>query len=187
MEEKKKKELYTIYSELRGYLAQAPTPKKTYEPIETESIWEQYNRTVDLLNNISGEDYNRFRIVPSRYSSTGSTYITIVAYTQKLGGLISALRGKYFAADEPNPLDGVPSTVIAQTQQQNQSIILLEIQSIIYEKLPNYPDGSKEKGFLEKLKSSLTSISNITQLFSQLFKLAKNCELSINDLLKIFS
>ncbi len=113
-------------------------------------------------------------------------YINIVAYKQKLGGLISGLHGEYFA-DEPNPLDGVPSTVITQTQQQNQSIMLLEIQSIIYEKLPNYPDGSKEKGFLGKLKSSLSSISNITQFLKQLFKLAKDSGLNADDLHKIFS
>lgn len=189
MEEKKKGEIKEIYSELRGYLAEAPTPKETYETIETESVWEQYNGTVDLLNNISGKDYNRFRIVPSRHSSSGDTYIEIVAYRQKLGGLISRLYGEYFEA-ETNPLDGVPGTVIAQSQQQGQSVhiqMILDIQSKIDEKIPNYPEESKEKGFLQKLKGSISSILNVNQLLQTIHKMAKEFGLNLDDVLKIFS
>ncbi len=64
--------------------------------------------------------------------------------------------------------------------------MLLEIQSKIDEKIHSYEDGSKEKSFLQKFKNSLSSISNATQLISQLLKLAKDFGLNIEDILKIF-
>jgi hypothetical protein len=146
-----KEKLRPLYSELKGYLAQVPDyAEGAVDTIQEKCIWELYNKTVDLINEILEDDFRRFRIELEHEGE----YIFLHHYRNMLGGLISRLHGEYFA-DEPNPLDGVPSTVIAQSQHQNQSIMLLEIQSIIYGKLPNYPDGSKEKDFLQKLKIRL--------------------------------
>jgi hypothetical protein len=110
-----------------------------------------------------------------------------ITYRQKLGGLISHLHGKYFA-DERAPFSGGPSTIITQSQQQSQFIqMVLDMQSKIDEQMPHFSEGSKEKGFLQKLKSSLSSISDVTQLLNQLFKLAKEFGLNIDSVSKIFS
>ena len=65
--------------------------------------------------------------------------------------------------------------------------MILDVQSKIDEKIPNYPDGSNEKSFLQKLKGSLSSISNVNQLIQNVLKLAKDSGLDINDALKIFT
>ena len=188
MEKEKERELKAIYSELRGYLAQAPGIKDEYDIYE-ESVWIQYNEAVNLLNKISGKDYSRFCIKPEQSPMSTSLSINVVAYRNKLGGLISRLHGEYFT-EEPNPLDGVPSTVIAQNQQQGQSVhiqMLFEMQDIIDKKIPNYPEGSEERNFLQKLKDSLRYISSVKEIFQTIFKMAKASGLDPDALYKIFS
>ncbi|MBI2472734.1 MAG: hypothetical protein HYV59_16080 [Planctomycetes bacterium] len=178
-----KEELRPLYSELQGYLAQAPNSDKA---ICDESIWKQYNDSVKLISKISREDFNRFLILNIEENVAGK-FIRPILYRQKLGGLISFLHGKYFN-DEPTPFSAGPSTIISQ--QQNQSVhvqMLLEIQSKIDERIHSLPEGSKEKSFLQKFKNKLSSISNVTQFISQLIKMAKEFGLNIDDISKIFN
>jgi hypothetical protein len=180
-----KEKIRPLYSELKGYLSQAPTIKEPYEYTNDESIWEQYNKSVDLVSKITGEDLRRFLIVPTE-GGYGSKLLHIITYRQKLGGLISYLHGKYFA-DEPAPLGEAPKTVITQSQQQTQYIqMLLEMQSKIDEKLQGCEEGSKEKNFLQRIKSSLSSITSATQLISQILNIAKEFGLNVDDILRLF-
>ncbi len=189
-----KEKIRPLYAELQGYLRQAPPVKIPHiDIIGDEAVWTQYNKAVDSLSKVSGEDYSRFLLEPILYN-VGSPAIRLVTYRQKLGGLISRLHAEYFA-DELGPfgsasVSGVPHTVLSINQQQNQSVhlqMLLEIQSKIDENISEYPEGSKEKDFLQRFKSSLSSISNVTQLFSLFLKMAKEFGLSINDIAKFFS
>ncbi len=189
MEEEKKRKLKAIYSELRGYLAQAPEVEGGIYDLYEEPVWKQYNETVNQLSEISGKDYSRFCIEPSCSSTSGRYYMNIIVYKNNLGGLISRLREEYFS-DEPDPLDEAPSTVIAQSQRQEQSVdiqMVIELADIINEKIGKYDEGSKEKGFLQKLKSLRTSISNTKQLLQTIFKLAKDCGLNMNEAFEIFA
>ncbi|MGB8225681.1 MAG: hypothetical protein WCE45_02260 [Sedimentisphaerales bacterium] len=180
-----KEQIRPLYSELQGYLAQVKTFSEKITYFNDAQIWEQYNKVVEELNKISGLDYSRFRInlIANSHSTDRSTYQT------KLGGLIARLHGEYFS-DEPAPFAGMPTTIINQQQNQNQSLqvqMLLEIQSKIDEKIHETKDGSKEKTFLEKLKQTLPSIQSVTQLLIMLLKLAKEAGLDINDIKNIFS
>jgi hypothetical protein len=181
----KKKDVRPIYSELQGYLSQAPKANKSEDTISDKALWLQYNDTVNILSKITEEDYSRFRIEPIQ--GQYANFIRINTYRQKLGGLISRLHGEYFSA-EPPPFIGMPSTVITQTQQQVQSfsVILLDMQDKINEQIQNYDKGSEERKFLDKLKDSLRGITNVTQLFNQLFMLAKQFGLSIEQLERLF-
>lgn len=171
-----------LYSEFQGYLSQAPDAKTSGDVIYDLSFSEQYNATIKLLSSLTGEDYNRFCVQPPQRER----WVHIATYRQKLGGLILYLHGKYFAND-PAPFSGGPSTIITQTQQQSQSIqMLLDVQSKIDEQISRFSEGEKEKGFLQRLKSSLSSISNVTQLLAQVFKLAKEFGLNIDSVSKIF-
>jgi len=137
---------------------------------------------VKLLSETSSKDYSRFLI-----KATGEEYIFLSTYRQNLGGLISRLHGEYFS-DEPAPFSGMPSTVISQTQQQNQSIqMYLDIQNKIDHAIQNIEDESKEKKFLEKFKSTLSTASNVNELFKLCFQLAKEYGIRIVTLLKFFS
>ncbi len=183
-----KDQVRPIYSELQGYLSQAPSFKD--QPWTTEqSIWNQYNGTVDELNKVFDQEhkYDRFKIIPSRRGDFIS--IDMADYRNKLGGLISRLHAEYFS-DEPAPFSGMPSTIITQHQVQNQSTyvqILLDIQSKIDEKLKEHKDGSKEKTFLEKIKSSLSKVGNISDLLSLILKTGVDAGLTIEQVWKLFT
>lgn len=180
----KKEDLRSLYAELQGYLTQAPTPKELYDTIYSDRIWKQYNECVKLITNILGQDYNRFIIKP--HEGGTEPYVNLYEYLQALGGIIAKLHGEHFSG-EPFPLGSQPSTIITQNQQQNQSFNIQMLLDIIDEKTPKYQEGSKEKTFLQKIRNSLSSISNITQFLIQLCKTAKEFGLNIDDISKIFS
>ncbi|MBI2038913.1 MAG: hypothetical protein HYT22_01355 [Candidatus Niyogibacteria bacterium] len=172
-----------IYSELQGYLAQAPEKDKE---IFVEAVWERYNQTVEELNNVSGKNYDGYRVQPRRWANTTNPCVATLDYRTKLGGIIARLHREYFS-DEAAPFSGMPNTVINQSQHQYQSIqMLLEIQDKISEKFYQATEGSKEKTFLEKVKSSLSSVRNATELLSLIMKTAKDIGLSVDELIKLF-
>jgi hypothetical protein len=177
-----------LYAELIGYLAEAPDPKDNYGSIYDSAFWSQYNNTVNSLTKISGKDYSTFCIQP-KDSGFGSPCIMTTTYRQKLSGLIHRLHSEYFK-NEPHPTDrNKPGVVVTQTQQQTQVVfnqVLLDIQDKINEQISNYKDGSKEKGFLQKLKGTLSGATNIVQLFNLIFTLAKEYGFSIDQLSNFF-
>ncbi|TET13059.1 MAG: hypothetical protein E3J82_03555 [Candidatus Thorarchaeota archaeon] len=183
----KKEKIRPLYSEFQGYLSQAPVLGTTDYALDDQSIWTKYNQAVDSLIRILDEDYDRFRLQPLA-DGCGLPFINLSVYRQKLGGLISYLHGEYFSDERP-PFSGTPSTMITQSQQQSQAVqiqMLLEIQSRIDELIPNHQEGSKERTFLQKAKSSLTSVKNVPQLLILFFRIAKECGLSIDGVLKVF-
>jgi len=181
-----KEKIRPIYEELQGYLSQTPLLKDPHDSSDDSSLWEQYNQVIEELNNISDKNYDRFRITPFS-GGDGYTFIRLLVYRNKLGGLISRLHGEYFS-DEPTPFSGMPSTVITQTQQQSQSFqiqMLLEIQSKIDEKILKFDKDSKERGFLEKIKSSLASVKNVTELILLLLKTGNDIGLTVEQIFNI--
>jgi len=182
-----KEKIRPFYSEFQGYLAQAPEINDIRQRLYDQYIWSQYNDAVELLGEIVGEPYVRFIVQTTTRPNDGKEYVVLFDYRQKLGGLISRLHAEYFQ-DEPVPFEGMPSTIITQTQQQNQSIqMYLDIQSKIDENLSKIEEGSKEEGFLKKFKSKLSSVSNVNELFKLGLKVAKDFEINISELLKLWS
>ncbi len=175
-----KSEIRPLYSEFQGYLSQIPQPKSTTDVIDEESVWNRFNRSIDKLIALTNDqELARFRIQPIREYQT--PFIRAIAYRQSLGGLISYLHGKYFS-DETPPFSGMPSTVIHQSQYQHQSIqLVLEFQEQIINRMADYPEGSKEKKFLQKIKDSLSSISSWIQLLTLVYKSAKDFGLDIDS------
>jgi len=181
-----KEKIRWIYSELQGYLSQAPIANKPHDSIHDKLYWDQYNRSVEELSEVSGRDFSKFKIEPEAGFRSSHPNITINTYRQKLGGIVSRIHGQYFS-DEPAPFSGMPSTVITQTQQQSQSVqMLLDIQSKIDEALHKVDIDPKEKNFLEKFKSTLSTVSSVTDLLKLCLKLAKEYGVSIGTLIKLF-
>ena len=182
-----KEKIRSLYGEFIGYLSQLPMPKRNDVGLDDESLWTQYNDSVRLLSKVSGEDYSSFLIEPLN-SHTFGPFIRLVTYRQKLGGLIAKLHREYFETEQA-PFSGGPDVVISQTQQQSQSLfiqMLLDVQSRIDEKLPTLKDGSDEKGFLQKLKSTLSGVTNIVGLIAQILSLAKEYGISVDRLSELF-
>ena len=182
-----KEKIRPIYSELQGYLSSAPNSSSDYF-WDDAAFWNRYNSAVDELSKITEEDFSRFKVIAETIPWNRETRrrINIKTYRSNLSGLISRLHGQYFS-DEIHPFSGTPSTIISQSQTQTQHIqILLEIQSRLDEKLPGYKVGSKERTFIEKLKTSLASVKEVGSLVTLILKTAKEFGLSIEEVLKIF-
>ncbi len=174
-----------LYAEIRGYLYQAPEAKATFDSIHNKDVWDQFNGVIKLLEEITEKNYSRFIIKPKE-SQVGD-YVSVILYRQKLGGLLSSLHAEYFN-DEVDPLHKGPATVISQNQQQQQTVhiqMILDMQSKIDGNIDKYEEGSKEKGFLRKVKSSLSSVKNVIQLLSLLLNTAKDFGLNIQEVISI--
>jgi len=154
-----------LYTELQGYLSQAPDADKR-DYFDTKNVWIKYNNTIDELNEATGKDFSSFK-VQITYMPDWGEVVSTREYRSNLSGLISRLYGEYFN-DEVAPFSGIPRTIIQQNQQQSQNVhvqILLEMQSIIDKKLQEVKDD-KEKGFLEKIKASLSQVKSISELMN---------------------
>jgi len=176
-------EIRFLYSELKGYLGQLPIPKDPHENMFDEDSWNQYNEAVNELNRATGKNYNKFLINPSE------DHVNLTTFRQKIHGLILRLHAEYFS-DEPEPFSGGPGIVISQNQQQTQSVffqMIFELQDKIDEKISQSKDGSKEKGFLQKLRPVVRTAQNITGLLAQLLTLADQCGIDTETLKRIFS
>ena len=181
-----KEKIRPFYSELQGYLAQAPSDEKN-RYIHNAEFWEQYNSTIQELNSVTGKNYDNFKLASMRGSARQA--IPVEMYRQKLGGLIARLHGEYFS-DEVTPFAEMPSTVISQSQNQNQSLhvqLLLELNDLIHEKLGKVQDGTKEKTFLEKVKASLSSVKSISQLITLILTTSHELGITIEQLKSLFS
>ncbi|MFA5876838.1 MAG: hypothetical protein WC880_00535 [Candidatus Paceibacterota bacterium] len=170
-EEALKTKVRPVYSELQGYLSQAPTVgEHGVASTRDETLWTQFNLTIDELNEVSGSDYNKFKITGIRHGQMGN-FVNVSELRTKLGGLIARLHGEYFA-NEPAPFSGMPSTVITQNQSQSVDVqVLLNLQSKIDSELQKHEEGSKERGFLEKLKSTLPALKSAMEVLSAALKI----------------
>lgn len=182
-----------FYFELQGYFVEAPPLSNVYS-YDTVLV-ENLNDLINKISAITKEDYERFKVkIILPISDEHDSFVSpatfqIQEYRSHLSGLISRLHGQFFL-NESHPFAEMPKTVINTTQMQSQSVdiqLLLTIQSKIDEQLPKFQEGSKEKNFLQKLKGSLVSIKDATQLLSQVVITAKNLGLSIDDLSRIFN
>jgi len=186
MNDEFKKNIRSIYSELQGYLAQAPSLDKAVY-LRDPSLWGQLNGCVDELQRITKEDYSKFKL--SSQPDGDSRYVQNTEYRSKLNGLIMRLHGKYFA-NEPTPFSGGPSTVVSQTQAQIQSTqvsILLEFQSFIDKKLYSAELKEEEKSFLQKIKDNLPTAKTTVELVNLILQTAKSLGLDISQIIKFFS
>jgi len=181
-----------IYRELQGYLSQAPS-EGTYigAGADEQRLWQPVNNAIDELNQVTGEDYSRFKISCKTRPYTGGVRYSVEAstYRTKLSGLISRLYGRYFSDEQP-PFQGGPSTVISQTQQQSQSFrveLLLQIQSKIDEQLSKLEPRDKKRGFLEKVKGALKSVRDTAALIALILATAKDSGMTIDELLELFT
>ena len=173
-----------IYEEFQGYLAQAPMPDNgayLYNSI----LGEKFNQTIDELNQITGEDYSKFKVNITQ--DTSGSHFSVQEYRTQLNGVIMRLHGKFFQQYQ-TPFSGTPSTVVNQSQSQQQFHItmVLEIQGLIDKKLYMEKLDEKEKTFFKKVKSALPTIKNSVELINLILTTAKNLGIDINQATKMF-
>ncbi len=182
-----KETIRPVYSELQGYLAQAPKGKH-YDSIGRDEILNQFNAAVEELMKVTNKDYARFKIKPeSAHDPAFASDLTVGEYRGKLGGIIARLHGEYFS-DEPAPFASMPSTII--TQSQNQSVhveFILEMSNLINDKMNKAPEGTPEKKFLEKIRGTLSKVKNVSQFVTLVIMTAKEMGISLEQLASLFT
>lgn len=177
-----------VYSELQGYLNQAPpVGEHGYFSTFDQTLWNQFNLTIEELNEVTGANFNKFKVTGIHQGNNGAN-IYVTEYRSKLGGLITRLHGTYFS-NEPAPFHGMPSTSITVSNQQEQTqyqTIALEIHSFVEKKIATLPEG-KEKSFLSELKEGLGDIKSFASLMLLIAKLGKEYGIGIDQLGILFS
>lgn len=180
-----KEQIRPIYSQLQGYLEQAPQRDKSANWTKNLNMSGQVNNAIDELNTISSKSYDGFKIQPKRMGN-GAPIMEFDTYRTNLGGLIARLHAEYFSDEDP-PFRGMPTTVITQSQSQDQSqsvSFILDLHERVISELPQHKEGSKEKGFLEKLKSALPSIKTGTDILAKALEIGSNSGLSVEAIRK---
>lgn len=186
------KKIRFIYLELQGFLKELPALNSDKSAIIRDSgVWESYHQKISDLNALTGNDYNNSKVCIKNTQDgfRDPYYISLTELRFKLAGIISRLYAEFFS-DERNPLDGSPTTLINNSQNQNQSLqieIALEISDLISNKIDKFEDGSKEKTFLEQVKNSLKSGKGVVDLISSILKTGSQIGLTTAEILKLFT
>jgi hypothetical protein len=98
------KKVRKIYRELMAFLSQTPKPKRNDELLPDDTAWVEYNRIVEELIRITGnQDYYDYLIKPEIVDD--EKVVPLLTLRQKLGRLINVLYADYFY-DEPEPFSG---------------------------------------------------------------------------------
>jgi len=180
-----KSKIKPIYTELQGYLSQAPS-SESVAYIRDQSLWQQLNNTIEELNETTGGNYDKFKIIGVQQGN-GGAYILNSEYRSKLNGLIMRIYGEYFE-EEVSPFSGGQSTIVSQNQSQTTHIaMIMDFQSQIDKKLYSTDLKEKEKKFLEKVKTSLPSVKSLLEVIQLVLSLAKYTGLSTERLLQLLN
>jgi len=157
--------LRPLYSELQGYLNQVPgNGEAGNSATNDETLWVQFNATIDELNEASGVSFEKFKVTGIQHGQLGN-FIKISEIRMKLGGLIARLHGTYFS-DEPAPFSGMPSTTINVSNQQEQNqhqTMIAQFATQLDAKIEKM-EASNEKSFLTELRDGLSGVADFVSL-----------------------
>lgn len=182
------KNIRPIYSELQGYLNQAPGIGEHGNSVARDNtLWEQYNSAIDELNTVSGADFNKFKVTGLKQGQFG-THIVVSELRIKLGGLIARLHGTYFS-DEQAPFIGMPSTTINLSNQQNQhqqQSVFVDLAILLDKKIAAMPEGN-EKSFLSELRAGIGTVKDFASLILLIADLGAKYGITLPLLSKLFN
>ena len=168
-------------------VSQAPDSKERV--IFDKSIWNAYHAIVDELNLITGDNYDRHKVELQPWeTSNEEVALSVLEYRTKVIGLVGRLYATFFFGD-PEPFSGSPSTVFNNQQTQNQTLdvqIRVDIESKIDEILSTLKEGSKEKNFLDKVKSSLSQVKSVSDLIRLILQTGNDMGVTLAQALKLF-
>lgn len=182
-----KNQVRPLLGRLEGYLKNPPLGISG--DIYESTVWEQYNRSIQELNNVTGEDFDGFLLHP-KLSLYGQHEQIVSSETFKfsLSGLIEELKAHYF--NDELKSDNNTGIHISQSQSQTQEMhiqILLDMQSLIDQKMQKFPNACKERTFLEQAKGTLSGVKDVSDLLTKTISIAKSVGISVAELYQIFS
>ena len=181
-EEKNKKEIIGVYEELRGVLA-AIEGKTSW--FDDDGFTTHANLIIERVRFVCPEiqDIDSYKI-QAEYINNRGEIVKPIPVKAKLNSLIGRLKGLY-GLEVPAKND---STTFIQNQSQNQSqslSVVLELQEKIISEIPKHAEGTKERNFLEKLKSALPTIKSIADILSLTLKIGADSGLDTTTIHKL--
>ena len=164
MNEEKEKEIKGIYEELKGV---AYAIKEDVSWFDDNGFTDHANQIIRRIPEFCVEIQDiRPYLIDKKYNNGRNTYIVNTTPTRaKLNSIIGRLKGLYNL--DISALNNGNTIIQNQSQNQSQSLtILLDLQEKIINEIAKHKKGSNERNFLEKFKSSLSSIKNIIDILA---------------------
>ncbi len=170
------------YSELRAYLEQAPADRA----IPGWSLAKNLANAIGDLSAATDENYYRFAVEEQR-TDYGEPFVDGSEYRSKLAGLVARLEQEYGlgGAKQDNP-SSVTVNLSQTLSQLTQVTLSVELQSLIDRKLGEYPEGSNEHGFLQRVKASVGTVKDIAGVLGAVGRAAHEAGLKPEDIARIF-
>lgn len=176
------KQVAGIYEELKGVVLSI---KDNGSWFDDDGYTQHVNGIIARVSIICPEieDIKSYEI-KAEYLPNRGQIVNVIPTKTKLNALIGRLKGTY---DLDVPLNTNGHTFIQnQSQEQSQQInLVLEWQEKIIKEISKYESGSKERAFLEKLKSSLPDIKIITDILSNTLKIGSEVGLDPDTIRKL--
>lgn len=178
----KQKQIFGVYEELKAI--SLSIPKGTW--FDDDGFSNQANSVIARLKILCPEIDNveSYKVSTKFIGQRGATIDTIPTKA-KIDGLIGRIKGSYNFDQQATSTNG--HTFIqqqSQSQEQHQTVIL-DLQERIITEIKNHEEGTKERSFLEKLKSSLPTLSNTLTIISTILSIADDTGISVNEVRKI--
>lgn len=163
-----RKKIRSVYEELKGILDSIANENSWFDD---EGFSQRANDAINRAKIICPDIENiTSYMIKSEHSNNRGGIIYVIPAKANLSSLMGRIKGEYELEELLIPT----GHTFIQNQQQNQSQTLsvaLELQEKIISAIPKHAENTKERGFLEKFKSVLPTIKNMTDILSLALKI----------------
>ena len=180
----KKKEILSVYEELIGVLSSIENLNGSW--FDDYGFSDHANMVIKRAGSICKEITNidEYLIYPQFENGRRGNIVLLTPARTKLKSLIGRLKGAYDI--DMSPKNEGNTFIQTQSQNQTQSLtVLLELQEKIISEIPKYGKDTKERGFLEKLKSMLPTVKVLTDILSLALKIGAEFDLDPTTIHKL--
>lgn len=172
-----------IYEELKGVLAAIPENGSWFDD---NGFTSHANLIIEKIPSACKElqNVNAYKIQSKYFEGRRGNIVDIVPTKAKLNSIIGRLKGLY-GLDTPLSSNG---NTFIQNQSQSQSqtmIVTLELQEKIISEISKHAEGTKERSFLEKLKSLLPTVKGVMDILSLALKIGAEFGLDATSIHKL--
>lgn len=184
MEDDKLKQINSCYEELRGLLFGMSEEKFTIYG----GILSQYLQIIAQLQSLTQQDLKRF-IPRTQTTTVGVAYCGSTELKVSANSLVAWLGATYLKDKTPHYIQpSLASSQVNVSQDVNVSqIVSVDIVELLTRKEGEFKEGTKERTFINKLKSGIRGVQGTAAIIVLIMQTATECGLAINDLHRIFS
>ncbi len=183
-------EINSIYQEIKGLLASLNNAEKSF--LDNDKSFYKIanniiNRVPTVCSNISDVSMYLIEHRVFTQNATGtSLYIDIVPTSAKINTLLGRLNGLF--SIEKSIKESGPTFIQHQTQNQHQTMsIVLGLQEKILNEITNHAEGTPERNFLDKLKTTLPNVSDVLSIISSILTIGNETGVGMETIKKLLN